>query len=115
MIQEKLSILKENRVIDQETYEYAQEALMYLINKNIVEREESADVFITHLAMATARQNTDEMIDGIDEIVKQEIENDENYEEATEIWKELKAIAPTSFSQDEDGYFHLHLVTLLRN
>ncbi|GEL67626.1 PRD domain-containing protein [Marinilactibacillus psychrotolerans] len=115
MIQEKLIILKENKVIDQETFEYAQEALMFLINRNIVENEEEADVFITHLAMATARQNTDEMIDGIDEIIKQEIENDEKYEEAIEIWKELKVIAPTTFSQDEDGYFHLHLVTLLRN
>lgn len=38
MIQEKLIILKENKVIDQETFEYAQEALMFLINRNIVEK-----------------------------------------------------------------------------
>lgn len=114
MIQEKLDILKDTNVIDETAYNYSQEALVYLKNNDIIKEDDEADVLITHLAMATARQNTDEKIDGVDGMILSDIQSDEKYDQATQIWDELRAFAPAKFEDNEEGYFHLHLVTLLR-
>ncbi|GEK89689.1 hypothetical protein SAMN04488100_12116 [Alkalibacterium putridalgicola] len=114
MIQEKLDLLKENKVIDQTAYDYSQEALAYLKKEKVIEEDDDADVLITHLAMATARQNTDEKIEGVDDAILAEIQSDSHYDQAKELWNELKAFAPAEFETNEEGYFHLHLVTLLQ-
>ncbi|GEK92150.1 hypothetical protein [Alkalibacterium kapii] len=114
MIQEKLDILKETNVINQAAYDYSQEALVYLKKKKVIKEDNEADVLITHLAMATARQNTDEKIDGVDDMILSDIQSDENYDQAKKLWDELKTFAPAEFESNEEGYFHLHLVTLLR-
>lgn len=114
MIQEKLTILLESNTINQKAFDYAQTVLDYLREKEIIKEDEEADVLITHLAMAASRQGTEEIIVSVDENVKQEIEADENYEKAAIIWNELKKVAPITFSSNEDGYIHLHLVTLLQ-
>lgn len=114
MIEEKLRVLKESDVIDEEGYNYSKKALTFLKEKGVISDNDQADVFITHLAMATARQKTDEKIEGVDESIKEEIEKSDKYTEAVTIWKELKELAPSDFRANEDGYFHLHLVTLLQ-
>jgi len=114
MIQEKLTLLKENNVIDQTAYNYSQEAITYLKDKQVIAEDDEADVLITHLAMATARQNTDETIEAVDDAIGEEIKMNQHYESAKQLWNELKAFAPTEFDTSEEGYFHLHLVTLLQ-
>ncbi|MCC5890354.1 MAG: PRD domain-containing protein [Alkalibacterium sp.] len=115
MIKEKLRILKESNVIDEAAFTYSEEALMFLKKKEVIEDDDEADVFITHLAMATARQESDEKIEPLNTSIKEEIKQSDKYNEATTIWDELKQLAPADFNPDEDGYFHLHLVTLLQN
>lgn len=115
MIQEKLTILKENSVISDVVYDYAQEVLKYLEKKKIITDEDQADVFITHLAMATARQYTDENINAVDQLINNQIKADLKYEPAVNYWKEIAALAPVSFRENEADYFYLHLVTLLNN
>ena len=115
MIQEKLTILKENNVINILVYEYAQDVLKYMKTQNIIINEDEADTFITHLAMATARQYTEEKIDSVDQMISDQIKNDQKYNEALEYWKGIAVLAPVSFRDNEVEYFHLHLVTLLNN
>jgi len=115
MIQEKLTILKENNVINILVYEYAQDVLKYMKTQNIIINEDEADTFITHLAMATARQYTEEKIDSVDQMISDQIKNDQKYDKALECWKEIAALSPVSFRDNEAEYFHLHLVTLLNN
>lgn len=114
MIQEKLDLLKDNNVIDQAAYDYSQEALNYLKKKEVINNDDEADVLITHLAMATARQNTDEKIDAVDGEILKEIHSDSHFEQAKHLWEELKTFAHAEFADNEEGYFHLHLVTLLQ-
>ncbi|ALV21516.1 hypothetical protein [Carnobacterium antarcticum] len=115
MIQEKLTILKENNVINDLVYDYAQEVLEFMKVQNIISNEDEADTFITHLAMATARQYTEEAVDSVDKMISEQITADEKYDEALKYWKKIAALAPISFRENEAEYFHLHLVTLLNN
>lgn len=114
MIQEKLNILLDTDTINQEAYDYAIKTLRHLKNTEIITQEEEADALIIHLAMATTRQETGEVINPVDTEILYEIQNNSRYKEANKIWNELKKIAPTSFSINEEEYFHLHLVTLLQ-
>ena len=56
MIREKLAILLSSEIIDQETQDYVLSVLEYLLKENIIEEEQQADVFLTHLAMADMRR-----------------------------------------------------------
>lgn len=116
MIQEKLTILKENDVIDETTYEDMQVALNLLKQEAVIIEEDEADTFITHLAMATSRQRkNEEQVDSVDPMIKQEIEAALEYKKAVAIWKQLSEKINVDFPKNEDDYFYLHLVTLLQN
>lgn len=115
MIQEKLTILRENNVINDSVHDYAQEVLKFMKAQNIISNEDEADTFITHLAMATARQYTEETINSVDQMIKEQIKADQKYDEALNYWNKIAALAPVSFRENEAEYFHLHLVTLLNH
>ncbi|EDP68072.1 hypothetical protein CAT7_00895 [Carnobacterium sp. AT7] len=115
MIQEKLTILRENNVINDSVYDYAQEVLKFMKAQNIINNEDEADTFITHLAMATARQYTEETINSVDQMINEQIKADQKYDEALKYWNEIAALAPIPFRENEAEYLHLHLVTLLNN
>lgn len=112
MIRKKLDILKENSVINQEILEFNLEILELLKDRNIIEKEDEADTFITHLAMAMARKD-DEEINAMEDVVLVEIKEDENFEQAKKLWEEIKELSPVTFHDNETGYFYLHLVNLL--
>ena len=113
MIQEKLTILKENNVINETVYDYTQEVLKYLKKQGVITNEDQADVLVTHLAMATARQYTDEKVNSVDQFVYDEIKANPKYEQASYHWEAISALAPITFRENEAEYFYLHLVTLL--
>lgn len=116
MIQEKLTILKENDVIDETTYEDMQVALRFLQQEEVIKEEDEADTFITHLAMATSRQRkNEEQVDSVEPMIKKEIEAAPEYEKVVSIWKQLSQKINVDFPKNEDDYFYLHLVTLLQN
>lgn len=112
MIRKKLNILKENSIIDQVILEFNLEILKLLENRNIIEEEDEADTFITHLAMAMARED-DEEINAMEDVVLTEIKEDEEFEQAKKLWEEIEEMAPVTFHENETGYFYLHLVNLL--
>lgn len=112
MIQEKLNILKENQVIDEEVYNFSQTTLQHLKEQRIIKEDDQADTFITHLAMAMARHGEEE-INAVDDTILAEITADEKFAEAKAVWEEIAAKSPVSFHPNESGYFYLHLVTLL--
>lgn len=114
MLQEKLNVLKDNEVITEKVYDYSQESIHFLKERKIIQGDDEADVLITHLAMATQRQYTDETVNEIDAEILDEISESEHFDFAKELWNDLKALSPTAFDKSEDGYFHLHLVTLLQ-
>lgn len=116
MIQQKLTILLENDVIDEATFQYMQDVLAFMKKENVIADDDEADTFITHLAMATIRsRRNEEQVDSVDQFIKDEIEAAPEYAEAVALWKKISAHVKLDFPASENDYFYLHLVTLLQN
>ncbi len=113
MIKEKLKVLLESGVIDQETFDYSITVLAYLLENKIINTAEAADVFLTHLAMADARRKAGEAVNALDDFILNEIKGDLRYEQAVTIWKQLQVLEPKEFVNSELGYFHLHLTNMI--
>lgn len=111
MIQEKLSILQTSGIIDATIYDYLQKVINHLEEQNI--SKESAEVFLVHLAMASARQQRGENVNNLDAIIATQIKEDTNYLQAKNLWKELSNQAPVTFHENEIDYFYLHICTML--
>ena len=111
---QKLEILKEANLINQDVYDYII-ATMALLEKEGIELHENdgAETFLTHLAMAATRQSTDEKIEPLDELLYNELIEDSNFPYAIEIWKKINNISPISFGETELNYFYVHLCSML--
>ena len=112
----KLDILKETNVIGQEIYDYVVKTIDRLTAHGInTDTASPAEAFLTHLAMAAARQNCSATppIARMDEFISQELAADPNYARAQKIWNELESLSPTPFREEELDYFYLHLCTML--
>lgn len=116
MIEEKLTILLENEIIDEETFKEMNDVLTYMKKNDVIDDEDEADIFITHLAMASGRvKNQEEPIAAVDDAVKGQIIEAPEYEDAVQLWDELSRIVSVNFPAIENDYFYLHLVTLLQS
>jgi len=114
MIIQKLDILQESGIIDAEVYSYVRSAMDHLQEAGI-DVEKRAETFLVHLAMAAARQKTDEPpIARMDAVVIDQIEQSPQYPHAQAIWEKLEALSPVPFGAEELDYCYLHLCTMLQ-
>lgn len=113
MIQEKLDVLKIAGIIDDAVYEYLQAVIAYLEGKGLMNDAEKAEVFLTHLAMASARQQKGESVTTLDATISEQIKNEPQFVHTQDLWKELAAMAPVSFHDNEIDYLYLHICTML--
>ena len=115
MIQEKLNILLENEIIDEETFKEMNDVIGYLKANDVITEDDEVDTFITHLAMASGREkNQEEPIDSVDDAIKSQIEEAPEYADAVQLWEKLSELVSVDFPAAENDYFYLHLVTLLQ-
>jgi len=116
MIKEKLDILKETGVIDTEVYNYMYAVMDCLREEGIdVEGHPPVEPFLVHLAMAAARQKTDEpAIAPMDPLICDDIKQSPNFPRAKAIWEKLMAFSPVSFRDEELDYCYLHICTMLQ-
>lgn len=115
MIRDKLTVLLDSGIVDQETYDYVFNVLSYLLEKKIVEEEQQADVFLTHLAMADMRRKNNETVNSLESFIQAEIEGDPHYLHSRELWQDLqKMTSEQSFADAELDYFYLHIINMLR-
>lgn len=115
MIREKLAILLSSEIIDQETQDYVLSVLEYLLKKNVIEEEQQADVFLTHLAMADIRRKKSETINDLESFIRAEIEADEKFLHSKELWQDLQEMTSNKhFDEIELDYFYLHIINMLR-
>ena len=116
MIIQKLDILKESNIIDQENYDYIIRVIESLKKHGIeVGAESPAETFLTHLAMAAARQkNAEPPIERLDAMIIEDIETDPRFARAQEIWRALEGLAPMPFGEEELDYFYLHICNMIQ-
>lgn len=115
MIREKLTILLTSDIIDQETHDYVLSVLDYLLQNDIIEGEQKADVFLTHLAMADTRRKKSETINDLESFIRAEIEADAQFLHSKELWQDLQEMtSDKKFDDAELDYFYLHIINMLR-
>lgn len=114
MIKQKLEILVESQIIEEETQSYVLRVLDYLLGKQLIEETRKADVFLTHLAMADARRKKNESIANLDEFILAEIESDPTYLHSKELWQDLEKMTENKFEEAELDYFYLHIINMLK-
>ena len=113
MIKQKLDVLKEAGIIDEEVQTYVLAVLEYLKEKKIITEDQEDDVFLTHLAMAAARQKNGESVSELEGFIKEQIVSDPQYLHSQSLWKELADLAPVTFDENELDYFYLHICNML--
>ncbi|KAF1299356.1 hypothetical protein BAU15_01540 [Enterococcus sp. JM4C] len=113
MIEKKLDILKESDVITEETKQFVLSVSKYLMEKQVIDNEAHLDMFLTHLAMADARQKRNEPVTGMDEMILSQIQNDEKLDQSKELWKELSQYSTTEFTVDELWFVYMHIINIL--
>lgn len=113
MIEKKLSILKESNVITEETKQFVLSVSKYLMDNQVIDNEEHLDMFLTHLAMADARQRKNEPVTGMDELILTQIQNDEKLDQSKKLWEELSQYSTTEFSTDELWFVYMHIINIL--
>jgi hypothetical protein len=113
MIGEKLKILRDSNVIDEETEQFVLSVNHYLLTRKVIDEEEHLDMFLTHLAMANMRQKKNETPLIMDEDILSEIKKDQKLAESKALWQELAQYSSTVFSTDELWFVYMHIINLL--
>ena len=116
MMIQKLDILKESNLIDEEIYDYVLQAMDYLGEQGLTPEESPpTETFLTHLAMAAARQKKEEPpIERLDEMIREEMASDQHFSRAQAIWEKVAERSPVTFGEEELDYFYLHLCNMLQ-
>ncbi|WP_086350239.1 PRD domain-containing protein [Candidatus Enterococcus clewellii] len=113
MIRQKLIVLEESGIIDAEVHNYVLAVCEYLKEKQVIKEEQEADVFLTHLAMAAARQKSGEKVNALEPFIKEQIISDPQYLHSQSLWQELSELAAIDFDDSELDYFYLHICNML--
>ncbi|MBP1045072.1 PRD domain-containing protein [Enterococcus sp. BWM-S5] len=113
MIKQKLIVLEESGIIDTEVHNYVLAVCDYLKEKQIIKEDHEADVFLTHLAMAAARQKSGEAVNALDPFIKEQIISDSQYLHSQVLWQELAELVTIDFDETELDYFYLHICNML--
>lgn len=114
MLKSRIQILKQGNVISEEVAEYVNQVidLMYV---EIPEADMSkAEMFTTHLAMATQRIFSGKPVDSPDEAIWEEIKEDSHFTKAEAFCNKIQSISPISCPEGEKRFIILHLCNLLQ-
>ena len=107
----RLEILKNSKVISENTYEKVKRVENFLLKK--LNQSECFEMMITHYSMALERMRKNEKIDSLGKEEIKEIENHKNYEYSIKLLEQLNEIAEIKLSVEEEKYILLHLLNLI--
>ncbi|MCV2271262.1 PRD domain-containing protein [Clostridioides difficile] len=109
----RIMMLYHTGIIDKSTKDY----LIYVINqlekKGFDKESDNMARMITHFAMAISRQQQGKIIDEMDSFLFEDIKNNENYEQAKNLWAEMNLKLPIEFNENEVRFMVLHLSILI--
>ncbi|GBU10397.1 hypothetical protein AwErysi_00130 [Erysipelotrichaceae bacterium] len=115
MIYKKMEILKNGNIIDEAAYDYAFKVIKRLGEEGIDVQSDRAQVFVTHLAMATMRMQKGEVLEPLSEAIEADLKGQSIFAQAEILWTQLAYFAPKPFAQAEEGYIYIHMCSLLSN
>lgn len=115
-LQLRLQILKDAGQISEETFESLKRIIEMFKDKwNIELVEENGAMLMTHLSVAMERVKRGEVIEGIDEVIYNEIKNHCEFERCKQIVKDISKQARINIPENEETFIMMHLCTLLES
>lgn len=115
MIYKKLDVLKQGEIIDEPVFNYTLKVIAILEQEGFDVQSDKAQVFITHLAMATMRLLKNEQLAPLDPAIQADLESQSVFKQAEQIWGKLVVHSPVPFIPAEEGYVYIHMCSLLSN
>lgn len=110
---DKLKILEETGVIDGDTKEFILNVKAYLSSKELISEENTAEMFLTHLAMADMRVKKGEKIEQLNTTILDEVFSTNHFPEAKILWEDMLKLSNNEFGESEQGYIFMHIVNML--
>lgn len=105
MEMERLDILVEAELIDQETYEKVQRIVNEVSKEFTLDMNtESGQMFITHVSMAIMRIKNNELTTNVENAVYEEIKESENFENALKFAEIIENIVEYEIPKNEKEY-----------
>lgn len=113
MIHKKMEVLNQSDIISKEIYDYALVIIETLKTQSFDITSDKAQVFMTHLAMATARQQKGESMNKMEQFILDDLMSQPQFEDAQIISDAMLENAPVAFTAAEKDYVYLHMCNLL--
>ena len=113
MNMERLEILLQSKVIQEDTHAFALHVIQFLEGEYQVNKE-AMEMMITHLVMAMERIKRGEIAELMDDDVFNLVLEDIDFEKARNIMLEISNQTEMEFPQSEEQYMLLHLCNSLK-
>ena len=113
-MKERLKVLYENSVIDTNVYNGCLKLHEGLMNDNELTTTNAYTVAMMHLAMALQRIKQNNVVNGMDEIVLNEIKKDSLFKEVDQLTESVLATIHVEMPDTEVQYLWLHFMTVLK-
>lgn len=112
-MKERLAVLVENDIVAKEIADYT----LGVYNDFIVDKGldgSPAEVFLTHLAMASQRIKDDNVVDYMDEAILADIKNFKKFDEVVEVTNNILEKSVVKFPESEVQFLWLHMCNILK-
>lgn len=113
MLKTRIQILEQGNVISKEVADYVNEVIDVMYAELEEFDMQKAEMFTTHIAMATQRVCNNEEVKDLDEDTWAEIIKSESYEKASAFSEKILKKAPVQCPESEKRFILLHLCNLL--
>lgn len=109
----RLDILRDSGQLSKENYNKVIKVINYFEEKRDIKLlEENASMFITHLCAALGRIEENNLVNKLDDVVAESLKENENYDEAFKVAKDLENILGEIPGSELD-FIVMHVCTLV--
>lgn len=115
-IMNRVNLMLEVNMIDKDDYRDIEDVIKITKKLSGVElTEENGGVLITHIAAMFRRNKTDEILNDLDEFIKQQILDGQFYKIANEIVTSIKGEINNEVNEVEMWFLKLHFSNIIKN
>lgn len=112
-MKERLTVLVENNIVAKEIADYTLDVYNdFIVAKGL--DGAPAEVFLTHLAMASQRIKDDEIVNYMDDAILADIKNFEKFDEVVELTNAILEKSIVVFPESEVQFLWLHMCNIIK-
>ncbi|HZJ85861.1 MAG TPA: PRD domain-containing protein [Erysipelotrichaceae bacterium] len=111
-MRDRLSILKDNKVINEEVFDFSWNVYNDLLIPKGFNPNELV-VFMTHLAMSSQRILNKDIVASMESAIFGQLEESDNFNKAEDLMNEILSKTSIDFPDSEKQYLMLHIINML--